>query len=112
MTLKTSELRRRNKLPWSDYNRRVVCKQVESANELMVVQVLVLVLVLVRGDDGGGSSRKWPLFFCGFARGLCVFVVFVLRVYQTPAPIMPLLQQPCRGLRSVALILFNANAVR
>ena len=42
---------------------------------------------------------------CGFAhRGLCVFVVFVSRVYQTPVPIMSMLQQPRRGLRSVALI--------
>ena len=41
---------------------------------------------------------------CGFAPGLCVFVVFVSRVYQTPAPTMPMLQQPRRGLRSVALI--------
>ena len=40
---------------------------------------------------------------CGFAPGLCVFVVFVSRVYQTPAPTMPMLQQPRRRLRSVAL---------
>ena len=41
---------------------------------------------------------------CGFAPGLCVFVVFVSQVYQTPEPTMPMLQQPRRGLRSVALI--------
>ena len=33
---------------------------------------------------------------------MCVFVVFFSQVYRTPAPIMPLLQQPRKGLRSVA----------
>jgi hypothetical protein len=39
-------------------------------------------------------------------------VAFVSRVYQTPATTMPLLQQPRRELWFVALIFFNANAVR
>ena len=55
-------------------------------------------IVYLYDENENGHGRMWQVY------QMCVFVVFVSQVYRTPAPIMPLLQQPRKGLRSVAFL--------